>query len=177
MLDRLIQNITDVPDVEGVCIFGLEGQLAVNGLPDFFMPELFEDLARRIISMFETVDDSYLPTDEYLLKYNSMWLSIRRGKSFFLVVLCKPAVNSVSLRMVCNLALKNISLEMLESAYADVETKPKPVNGYAKTAPQPPAALPQARVAEVKAPAEPEPAAAAPRGATRPKRAYRGSSY
>lgn len=185
MFERLIQNITDVPGVEGVCLFDLSGRVAVNYLPDFFVAEMLRDLAQRIISLFQTVDDSYLPCNEYLLKYPHRWLSIRRGESVYILALCSPTVSAVSLRMVTNLALKNVTEQMLESAYSIAEPPP------ARAAAEPPRPMPAPRPVQVPQPipttSQPailpstQPAEEATQQrrhvAVRPKRAYRGTGY
>ena len=174
MFDRLIQNITDVPGVEGVCLFDFEGKLAVNYLPDFFVAEMMGDLSRRIISLFQTVDESYLPCNEYLLMYSHKLLSIRRGQSVYILLLCDPSVSFVSLRMVVNLALKNITPDMLESAYNVAE--PPPASATPATPRLAPTAVPSPPSSQPSYTAEPAPVPSRS-AAVRPKRTYRGSGY
>lgn len=188
MSEKFIKNILDVPGVEGVCLFDSEGRLLSNHLPEFFIVDLFEDLARRVISLYETVDENFVPCDDYLLKYSERWLFLRRGNGIFLLALTSSAVNRVSLKMVTNLAIKNLS--------------PKSFGDVAPPAPAPAAVLPAATTAPAPAPtvaptppvapAPPEEVADEPTPSPeneesplgrkrvprpRPSRSFRGSSY
>ena len=123
MSDKFVKNILDVPGVEGVCVFDQEGRVVVNELPSFFVEELFDDLSRRVISLYETVDENFVPCDDYLLKYSERWLFLRRSNGVYLVILALETVNRVSLKMVTNLALKHIKSSKI-GAPKPLESKP-----------------------------------------------------
>lgn len=176
MSDKFIKNILDVPGVEGVCVFDKDGGLIENLLPAYFVEELFDDLARRVISLYETVDENFLPCDEYLLKYSERWIFLRRGNGIFILTFAEPMVNRVSLKMITNMAVKNVKATSKLGGPAAV-SKPAPV------APTTPAPAPQMPVAPATPSVEPEPTPdAAPEGRRRvarprPQRSYRGSNY
>lgn len=187
MSEKFVKNILDVPGVEGVCVFDRDGAVLYNELPSFFVEELFEDLARRVISLYETVDENFIPSDDYLLKYSERWIFLRRGNGILLLVLATQEVNRVSLKMVTNMAIKNLK----SSKPLGAPSGGKPPLPTAKAAPAtpaptsapatPPAAQPPA-APTAPAPAEPatekEDAFGRKRVARpRPSRSYRGSEY
>jgi len=173
MNDKFVKNILDVPGVEGVCVFDREGRVIENQLPSFFVEELFEDMARRVLSLYETIDENFVPCDEYLLKYNERWLFIRRGTGIFLLVLAIPAVNRVSLKMVTNLAIKNIKVSRLGSASPSSAPHSSATPPESAAPSQPVAPAPNARPD-----ATPSPSGARKRvPRPRPARTYRGGSY
>lgn len=174
MSDKFVKNILDVPGVEGVCVFDKDGGLIDNQLPAYFVEEMFDDLARRVISLYETVDENYIPCDDYLLKFSERWIFLRRGNGIFILVFAESNVNRVSLKMVTNLALKNIKSQSRgPGAAAPRAATPAP-------APQAPAQpAPPAPAADPVPPAAPEeePVARKRVARPRPSRSYRGSSY
>ncbi|WP_309398070.1 hypothetical protein [Cerasicoccus maritimus] len=171
MSDKFVKNILDVPGVEGVCVFDKDGGLIDNQLPAYFIEDLFDDLARRVISLYDTVDENFIPCDDYLLKYSERWIFLRRGNGIFLLIFAEANVNRVSLKMVTNLAIKNI-----KSASKGLGATPRAVT----PAPAPKApAEPATPAAEPVPPAAPEeqPVGRKRVARPRPSRSYRGSSY
>lgn len=187
MSDKFIKNILDVPGVEGVCLFDQDGRVLSNQLPAFFVEDLFDDLARRVVSLYETVDENFVPCDDYLLKYSERWLFLRRGNGTFLLVLASSAVNRVSLKMVTNLALKNIkpkdfSPGSAAPAPALVTDAPAPPPAATESVPKPVAepavfADPSAPTAEKAASVTESPTGRKRVARPRPSRTYRGSDY
>jgi hypothetical protein len=113
MLDKLLNNILDVPHVEGLAIFNRSGNVLLKRMPSIFHDEIFGDLGRRIISMTETVDENFIPCDDYLLKYPGKWIMLRRTENIHLFLFCSEDVNVMSLKMVTNMAFKQLRPEML----------------------------------------------------------------
>jgi hypothetical protein len=160
MLEKFINNIMDIPRVEGLAIFNRQGAVLLKRMPSFFLDELFADLGRRIVAMAETVDENFIPCDEYLLKYAGKWILLRRTERMFLFLLCAEEVNVMSLKMVTNMAFKNLKPEMLPPPIVmAVSAKP----GAA------PAAAPAATSAQ-----GPQAVAKLPDA---PRRAYRGQVF
>ncbi|GHB99641.1 hypothetical protein [Cerasicoccus arenae] len=178
MSDKFVKNILDVPGVEGVCVFDREGQIVENELPSFFIDELFEDLARRVISLYETVDENYIPCDDYLLKYSERWIFLRRGNGVYFLIFANSEVNRISLKMVTNMAIKNVksaSKTLPTSAARITPAVPAPT----RTPTLPPATPTQAAPTPASEPKEEEVATDARKRVARPRpsRSYRGSSY
>ena len=118
-ISKLFDNILDLPGIEGVCLFGAEGQMYVNRLPAFLSNELFADAQRRIVAMYETMDENFLPCDDYMLKFSERWLLMRRTDKQVLLVLGGEKANLASTRMVTNMTMKHLTPEviaMLEGA-------------------------------------------------------------
>lgn len=186
MVEKFIKNILDIPGVDGVCFFDVSGRKIASALPDFFIDELFEDLTRRVVALYETVDDNFFPCDDYLLKYGPKWITLRRNKNLLILVLSDQGVNQVSLKMVTNLALKNIKIpprdggessssrpSVASSQPESPKAAPEPAAPPAEHGPRPPETPPSSRPAE-------DANASRPRSKpTRPqkKRSYRGTSY
>mgnify|MGYP006280548697 CR=1 FL=1 len=181
MIERLINNVLDVPGVEGLCLFDLEGKLQSNYLPEYCLDELIDGLITRVISLFQTIDDSFVPCDDHLLKFPGKWLLLRRGKEGFLFVLMEEGVNQVTLKMTTNLLLKHINVRDMDGGATSAPASPS-----GKSAPLAQGSNPRAA---------PTPNTRAPRPVSRPtrapfpesgqqsqpplkrKRLFRGSSY
>lgn len=166
MFDRLIANILDVPKTEGLCLFSRQGALLYRRMPDFLPLEIYETLSRRLLGLYETMDDNFLPTDDFLLKFSEKWLMVRRAEHCFLVLWLDEKVNLASLRMVTNVALKSLQPAVLAGLTPLVTTPaPAPAPVPAPAAPTPaPAAVPVP-------PVEPDPVPA------KTRRVYRGVAY
>lgn len=130
ILNKVFDNILDIPGVDGVCLFGLSGEMYVNRMPAFLSPEVFGDALRRINALYETMDENFLPCDDYLLRFSEKWVLFRRTDQAVLLVLAAENTNFASTRMVTNMALKHITpaaIAETTSAPAAAETPAKPV--------------------------------------------------
>ena len=179
MLEKIIKNVLELPGVDGACILDKKGVILHNALPEFFLDDFLDDLSRRVIALYEAVDENYVPCDDYLLKFPQKYIQLRRSRNVYLLVAVDPNVNLVSLRMVTNLVLKHITpkaLSTLRAAMAEDAASDS-------TIPVPPATpLEPAAVATTTGPEkviEPEPEPASPQPAVRPKpmRIFRGVRY
>lgn len=176
LLNKVFDNVLDIPGVDGVCLFGMSGQVYVNRMPSFLSPDVFADALRRISALYETMDENFLPCDDYLLRFAEKWLLFRRTDQAVLLVLAAENANFASTRMVTNMALKHLTPAALAEVAADT--------GLAAVAPAapPPAAMtaapfPQTVPAAAPAPV-PEPAAEAPAGPLQKSvRMFRGRPY
>lgn len=112
-VSKLFDNILDLPGIEGVCLFGSEGQMYINRLPSFLSNELFADAQRRIVAMYETMDENFLPCDDYLLKFSERWLLLRRTDKHVMLILGGEKANLASTRMVTNMTLKHLTPELV----------------------------------------------------------------
>jgi len=129
MISGLIQNVNDVPGVAGVCVFNKKLQLYPKLLPSFYIREVFADLPRRINSLFEAIDENYLPCDEYLLKFGEMSMYLIRGKFCSLVVFMTAEANFTTVKMISRIAVKNITPDMLLASMDEsADTPPKPLS-------------------------------------------------
>jgi hypothetical protein len=108
-LSKLFDNILDLPGIEGVCLFGTEGQMYINRLPSFLSNELFADAQRRIVAMYETMDENFLPCDDYMLRFSERWVLLRRTEKQVLLVLGGERANLASTRMVTNMTMKHLT--------------------------------------------------------------------
>ena len=185
MIDKIIKNVLELPGVDGACILDKKGNLLHNALPEFFLEDFLDDLARRVISLYEAVDENYVTCDDYILKFPQKYIQLRRSRNVYLLIAVDPTVNLVSLRMVTNLVLKHVTpkvLSELRASLNDIATTtistaaPEPV----AATPEPVAATPEPVAATPEPVAEAaEPAANSRRRAVRqrPTRSFRGTSY
>lgn len=197
-ITKLFDNILDLPGIEGVCLFGTEGQMYINRLPSFLSNELFADAQRRIVAMYETMDENFLPCDDYMLRFSDRWLLFRRTEKQVLLVLGGEKANVASTRMVTNMTLKHLTPAVVASlaaaargglavpAPAAVSVSPAstaPAASAAPFAPTPTSSAvrypgPGAAPAAVASAAVATPAAAAaPASPTKSVRMYRGRPY
>ncbi len=191
-ISKLFDNILDLPGIEGVCLFGTEGQMYINRLPSFLSNELFVDAQRRIVAMYETMDENFLPCDDYMLRFSERWVLLRRTEKQVLLVLGGERANLASTRMVTNMTMKHLTPSLvsgLEAAARGGVPAPSGAAGGSfapgaatvaasprfSTPPMPvpaassPAAAPMASAAVAEAAPSPEQA--------RPVRMYRGRAY
>lgn len=144
MIERYLTNVLDVPGTEGLFLLNRKGQLLLARMPEYVLLELYENLIRRITSLYETVDENFVPSDDYILKYPQKWLVLRRTDTAILCILTDTKVNEMSLKMVSNMALKNITGAML-SQYNPI---PIPTAAPVAKAPEPVAKPPPAPALE-----------------------------
>ncbi|MDF3059054.1 MAG: hypothetical protein K0R17_3269 [Rariglobus sp.] len=177
VLNKVFDNVLDIPGVDGVCLFGLSGQVFLNRMPAFLSPDVFSDALRRIAALYETMDENFLPCDDYLLRVAEKWILFRRTDQAVLLVLAAETANFASTRMVTNMALKHLTPAALAEMASDV---PAPAVAAARVptgataTPFSAAPFPPAVIA-----AEPAPAAA-PAPAPEPHkivRMFRGRPY
>lgn len=174
-ISKLFDNILDLPGIEGVCLFGTEGQMYVNRLPSFLSNELFVDAQRRIVAMYETMDENFIPCDDYMLRFSERWVLMRRTEKQVLLVLGGEKANLASTRMVTNMTMKHLTPEIVSGlGTAARGAAPAPVAAVS-VSPQQPAPVAVAPVSE----ASPLAVAAAPAPAesAKPVRMYRGRAY
>lgn len=74
MIDKIIKNALELHGVEGACILDKKGVLLHNELPEYFLDVFLDDLARRIMALYEAVDENYMACDDYLLKFPQKYL-------------------------------------------------------------------------------------------------------
>lgn len=181
VLNKVFDNVLDIPGVDGVCLFGLNGQVFVNRMPSFLSPDVFADALRRITALYETMDENFLPCDDYLLKFSEKWIFFRRTDQAVLLVLAAETANFASTRMVTNMALKHLTPSALaeftpeSAASAPVAPAARVPTGSTAT-PFSAAPFPQTAPAPVPEPAVVAPAAAAPEP-HKTVRMFRGRAY
>lgn len=133
MIDKIIKNVLELYGVEGACILDKKGILLHNELPDYFLDDFLDDLARRIMALYEAVDENYMACDDYLLKFPQKYLYLRRSRNVLLLVAVDPSVNLVSLRMVTNLVLKHVTPKVLSEMRKHLTNSALDVNIDAST--------------------------------------------
>ena len=176
---KLFDNILDLPGIEGVCLFGTGGQMYLNRLPTFLSTEIFADAQRRIVAMYETMDENFLPCDDYMLKFSERWLLLRRTEKHVMMILGGEKANLASTRMVTNMTIKHLTPELLAQLEAIASGVPPAAAGA--PAPVPASATPPAAksVAPFPVPVAPPavPVMAAAAEPAKPVRMYRGRAY
>lgn len=130
-VNKLFDNIIDLPGIEGVCLFDTAGQMYVNRLPSFFSNELFADAQRRIVAMYETMDENFMPCDDYVLKFSERWLLLRRSETHVMLILGGDKANLASTRMVTNMTMKHLTPATL----SQLSGKPAPAPARGSTTP------------------------------------------
>lgn len=191
MFDSLIKNVTDVPGVEGVCLLTAHGQFIYRKMSALFVEELYEDVSRRVMSIYETIDDNFLPCEDFILKYPQKWIFLRRSDSTILLLMAHPQVNAQSVRMASNLVMKHMTDEMVRELSEKpryetfAEKAPPPVKTLSTPKPQPATGpSPLSKRMPNESPAAPTGPRSLPPGertkksrTERPSRSYRGTTY
>ncbi len=181
MIDRLLKNVLDVPGVDGVCLFDRQGNFRPDWLPSYYLAPEFDQLLERCLSLYDTVDEHFVPCDDYLFKFPAKWLHLRRGRDTFLLIVSEASVNTSTLKMVTNLLLKYLTPEIIRDAPTTVAA-PAPVSSPFLDAPREMKGATRGPFSSNRTAAPfkgAESAAEASRGrVTRPaKRTFRGSEY
>ncbi|MCC5790558.1 MAG: hypothetical protein JJT75_13065 [Opitutales bacterium] len=175
IVEKIIKNVLELPGVDGACLIDKKGEILHNALPEFFLTEFFDDLSRRIMNLFSTVEDNYLSCDEFLLKYPQKFILMRRSRTVHFIAIVDPSTNLVSLRMVSNIVLKHVTPKVLQSIRKEKEAmEPSPVPVVRNDPPEPKAIIPEP---EPQVQPEPEPEPKVEATAAKPRRMYRGSYY
>jgi hypothetical protein len=183
VLNKVFDNVLDIPGVDGLCLFGLSGQVFINRMPAFLSPDVFADALRRITALYETMDENFLPCDDYLLRFAEKWILFRRTDQAVLLVLAAENANFASTRMVTNMALKHLTpaamaeLTCATSALPSAPLTPRAPTGTTGT-PFSAAPFPTVLPVESAPPVVPAPAPA-PAPVEPPKlvRMFRGRAY
>ncbi|HTJ77474.1 MAG TPA: hypothetical protein VL357_00605 [Rariglobus sp.] len=179
MLNKVFDNILDIPGVDGVCLFNTVGKVLINRMPSFMSPDIFEDGLRRITALYDTMDENFLPCDDYLLRFEEKWVLFRRADQVVLLVLAADKANFMSTRMVTNMAFKHITPALLEELTLAAGGNPAPAAAApapaatSASAPPFPVVIPANDAAPAAAPAAP----AAADAAKAPLRMFRGRAY
>lgn len=125
-------------------MFHESGKLHQEAVPGFYNKEVFDDLIRRVVALFETIDENYLPCDEYVLKYGDINVRLNRNKDCYLMVFVSPDANVMTVKMVSRLAIRNVSLSSLKLSASKppfrvpaATTEPTPAEPSTKAAPSP----------------------------------------
>jgi hypothetical protein len=124
LLNKVFDNVLDIPGVDGLCLFGLSGEVFLNRMPAFLSPDIFADALRRIAALYETMDENFLPCDDYLLRFSEKWILFRRTDQAVLLVLAAETANFASTRMVTNMALKHLTPAALAELVSTAATAP-----------------------------------------------------
>jgi len=167
LLNKVFDNVLDIPGVDGVCLFGLNGQVFISRMPAFLTPDLFASALRRISALYETMDENFLSCDDYLLRFSEKWILFRRTDQAVLLILASETANFASTRMVTNMALKHITPAVLAELASSSAAPAVPA----------PSKAPVAAASVPAAPVAPVPAPAAPVEAPKPVRMFRGHAY
>ena len=141
-IDTLFDNIMDVPGIEGACLFGIQGPIYVNRLPAFLTNDIFAEAQRRIVAMYETMDENFMPSDDYLLRFSERWLLVRRTDNHVLLVLGGEKANLASTRMVTNMTIKRLTPAVLEQLAASAAAKAPSLAGTPMPGASPEVVLP-----------------------------------
>ncbi len=118
MIGKLLDNILDLPAVDGACVFKLGGELILSKMPDCVTAEMCSDMVRRATVLFEAADEYFTQSDHFLLKYPEKLIAMHRHEGFVLFILANQNINVTSLRMATGIALKHITPELLEAQAA-----------------------------------------------------------
>lgn len=175
-IEQLTANITDLPGVEGLCLIDLaEARVLHRRMPSFIPESCYAEAVRRIIGLYETIDENFLPADDYSLRFEEKWLILRRTGSTILMIMAADTANLPAIRMVTNLTLKhlgstpNLVATLQASAPAPAPTL-IPVKAISPATP-----IPATTPATLAPAAQPALAAAAEPLRKKPVRFYRGA--
>lgn len=172
IINKIFENILDIPGVDGACLFSTNGQILINSLPSFFSSELMATTVRRISALYMTMDENFIPCDDYLLRFADKWVCFRRSDQSVLLVMATPTANFTSVRMATNMAMKQLTPKILFELTLNQSPAAEP------------SVAPVAAVAKPVAPAKPVAvvapapvAAPEPVAPPKPTRTFRGSAY
>ena len=117
---KYIDSILDTPKVEGLLILDLGGSVHFEQVSEGTEPVELEKLPQRILMMYDIIADNFQNCSDFILKFEKKSLYLRKssdkkGKDFILVILGDASINFVTLKLVLNLAMKMIELDVQPS--------------------------------------------------------------
>jgi len=104
-----LATLKDIPGVEGSFFTDKDGHLVAKEMPPLFSSEIFEELGRRIGSLFEALASQLGDYDEILLKMEGYWIYSKLGGEGILNVLSHDNMNYPALRMATTVAFNHIN--------------------------------------------------------------------
>ena len=109
-----INSLLEVPKVDGFFVLKLDGELALNKLPPLFDDALFDSFGPRVAELVEMVNSNYMPSKDLVLSFSGKLLCLRKSDTCIIGLLGEPGTSFSSLKLASNVALKQITPEVLE---------------------------------------------------------------
>lgn len=134
---KLIDNILELPGIEGLCLIGEDGRLHLNRLPAYLDDELLTSASITLAALYGEADSVLPGGDDILLRYEEHWLMLRRGPGFVLVLLARHDASQASARMVTNIALRHLDAATLATLEDAPRAAAAPSTAAAGAAPRP----------------------------------------
>lgn len=110
-----LDSLKDIPSVEGSFVLNADGELVLNGMPPIFGDSMFEELGRRIQSMFMAMESQGHDFQEIQAKFSGFRIFTKRSPDHFLVILCEAGVNQPALKMAAAVTLKQLNTSLSEA--------------------------------------------------------------
>ncbi len=112
-IETTLRTVRDVQGVYGSFVVSETGALVASDLPAAFDRELFEDVAPRVVRLYETFLSGSEELDACMLRFSEHRVYLRRMTWGVLAVLSGLGVNMPALRMVANLVIRKIDPEVV----------------------------------------------------------------
>ncbi len=131
-LIRLLDNVLELPGVDGLCLLDADGGLRLDRMPDFVGAELLGAARPHLAALRESAETCLPGTEDLVLRFAEHWLMLRRAAGATLLLLGGAAASLSSVRMVSNIALRQLDGAAL--AALPVQAPPAAEVGHAPPA-------------------------------------------
>jgi hypothetical protein len=111
--NKLIDNILELPGVDGLFLHDTDGDIRLNRLPRYLGEEILADALPHLQALYEAADECVSTCDDQVLRFAERWLMLRRSEARTLLILGDERANLSSVRMVSNLALRHLTAASL----------------------------------------------------------------
>ncbi len=113
-----LTSLLETPGVNGVFLLSPQGVLLLNRLSPLFHDSLFDQFGDRLVDLIENINTNYMPSNELVLHFSEQALSLRKSENCILGLLIDRDVNPSGIRLVTNVAIKQLTPDHLASLNA-----------------------------------------------------------
>ncbi len=110
---KLLDNVLELPGVVGLCLLDADCEPRLNRMPDFVDAGVLAS-ARPYLAALQEGAEACLPgTRDMVLRFAEHWLMLRLAPAGTLVLLGGEAASLSSVRMLSNIALRELDAETI----------------------------------------------------------------
>lgn len=110
---KLLDNVLELPGMDGLCLLDADGRLRLNRLPAFIHASALAAAQAHLLTLQESAQSCLPGTEDLVLRFAEHWLMLRSGDHGTLVLLGSEQASLSSVRMVSNIALRQLNAETL----------------------------------------------------------------
>lgn len=122
-LKKLLDNIVELPGVDGLCVISPDSELHVHHLPREIDATMLSQAVAPLASVLHAGEASMPGHDDQVLLFGAQWVVLRRCGAGTLLLIGHESANLSSVRLVSNLALRELTAEAMQDFLQAAEAK------------------------------------------------------